>query len=237
MRLTKAVILAAGRGTRMQGLTETVPKPMLEIQGRPLLAHLVDNLREAGLKDIFIVTGYRAEQVEGYFAGQAGVTFARQEVRDGTARAAMLACEFAGRDDFLLTHGDILVAPEAYREISAKLEGFEAVVAVKHVEDPCQGAAVYVDGQRVTRIIEKPPRGTSTTHWNSAGFYCYRPSVFEYLAAVRLSERGEYELTDAIPLLLAAGAVVGFYSIPGWWRDIGRPDDFAEAEQHWSAGG
>ena len=229
--LTKAVILAAGRGVRMEALTAELPKPMLEIRGKPILAHQVAYLREAGLAGILIVTGYRAEQVETYFAGESGIVFRRQEVRDGTARAALLARDFAGREGFLLTYGDILTSAQTYREMGDRLDDAEAVVAVKRVEDPFQGAAVYVEGDRVTRIIEKPLPGTSTTPWNSAGIYCFRPSIFEHLARAPLSPRGEYELTDAIVLLLAAGAPVRYYAIPGWWRDIGRPDDLAEARR------
>jgi dTDP-glucose pyrophosphorylase len=233
--VTKAVILAAGRGTRMQGLTDEAPKPMLPIRGRPMIAHLIDHLRRAGLREILIVTGYRAEQIESYFAAGPGacpgILFRRQEVRDGTARAALLARDFIGGDSFLLTYGDILVAPEAFQEMIAGMDGYEAVVAVKHVGDPYQGAAVYAEGGRVTRIVEKPPRGTSTTRFNSAGFYGFRPSIFEHFAATPLSPRGEYEITDGIRLLLATGAPVGLYAIPGWWRDVGRPDDLAEAER------
>ena len=231
MTLSKAVILAAGRGVRMEALTAERPKPMLEIRGKPILAHQVDHLREAGLADILIVTGYRAEQVEAYFAGESGIVFRRQEVRDGTAHAALLARDFAGDENFLLTYGDILASAQTYREMSARLENAGAVLAVKHVGDPYQGAAVYTDGDRVTRIIEKPPQGASTTPWNSAGLYCFRPSIFEHLARVQLSPRGEYELTDAIVLLLASGAPVRYYAIPGWWCDIGRPEDLAEARR------
>jgi len=229
--LARAVILAAGRGTRMQELTERRPKPMIEIRGRPILARLVNNLREADLREIFIVTGYRAEQVEEYFAGHPGIRFRRQLAADGTARAALLARDFAGSESFLLSYGDILTGPVVYREVAARLEGAEAVVAVKRVEDPCQGAAVYVEDDRVTRIIEKPPKGTSTTNWNSAGIYCFRPSIFDHLAAVERSRRGEYELTSAVAALVAAGAPVRHYAIAGWWRDIGRPEDLVEAER------
>ena len=219
----------------MQGLTEQVPKPMLPIRGRPILAHLVGHLRAAGLDRILIVIGYRAEQVEAYLAGQAGVFLRRQEVRDGTARAALLAQDFVGAHSFLLTYGDILVAPEAYQGIAARLADYEAVLAVKQVDDPWQGAAVYTEGDRVTRIIEKPPRGASTTPWISAGFYVFRPSIFAHLAAAPLSPRGEYEISDAIRLLLVSGAPVGFYAIPGWWRDVGRPEDLEAAEQHFAS--
>jgi NDP-sugar pyrophosphorylase family protein len=221
----KALILAAGRGTRMQSLTDEKPKPLLQIGGRPLLARVVESLRQAGLREFCIVTGYRAEQIESYFAPEPGITFRRQEVRDGTARAAQLALEWAGDDDFLLTYGDILTEPVVYTAMAQKLPGYEAVLAVKHVPDPWQGAAVYADGERVTRIIEKPPQGTSTTKWNSAGIYCFRPSLWPELARVPVSPRGEYELTDAVRLLLECGAPVTYYAIPGWWRDVGRPED------------
>lgn len=227
----KAVILAAGRGTRMQTLTESVPKPMLEVAGRPLLARVVESLRGAGLEQFLIVAGYRAEQVESYFAKAPGVEFRRQEVRDGTARAAVLARDWAGADDFLLTFGDILTEPKVYVAMAGKLAGYEAVLAVKHVDDPWQGAAVYAEGERVTRIIEKPPQGTSTTHWNSAGIYCFRASLWPELARVPLSPRGEYELTDAVRLLLEGGTPVTFYAIPGWWRDVGRPEDLRDVPE------
>ena len=227
----KAVILAAGRGTRMQTLTGSVPKPMLEVAGRPLLAHVIENLREAGLQEFLVVTGYLAEQVESCFAGAPGIEFRRQEVLNGTARAAVLARHWGGADDFLLTFGDILTEPEVYVAMARKLSGYEAVLAVKHVDDPWQGAAVYAEGEQVNRIIEKPAKGTSTTHWNSAGIYCFRASVWAELARVPLSPRGEYELTDAIRLLVEGGAPVTFYAIPGWWRDVGRHEDLREVPE------
>ena len=211
----------------MQGLTDEVPKPMLEVEGRPMLAHILDNLQAAGLSEFLIVTGYRAGQIEEYFAGRPGVVFRRQEVRDGTARAALAAREFASGAPFVLTYADILTGPEVYRQMAARVEGVEAVLAVKQVGDPWQGAAVYMEGDRVIRIVEKPPQGTSTTPWNSAGIYCFRESIFGRLAEVGLSPRGEYELTGAIAALLDSGAPAGWYAIPGWWRDVGRPEDLA----------
>ncbi len=211
----------------MQSLTDTAPKPMLEAHGRPILAHLVSHLRRAGVAQILIVTGYRAEQVENYFANQPGIVFRRQAHPDGTARAALLAQDFIDRDPFLLTYGDILAAPGTYLGMAERLEGAETVVAVKRVDDPCQGAAVYAEGDRVTCVIEKPPPGTSTTPFNSAGIYGFEPSIFHRLEEVRLSPRGEYELTDAVSAVVASGALARLYEIAGWWADIGRPEDLA----------
>jgi NDP-sugar pyrophosphorylase family protein len=231
--MPKAVILAAGRGTRMQGLTESVPKPMLPVNGKPILEHLLERLRAAGFREALIVTGYRAEAVEEHFRNYPlDLTFRRQETLDGTARAALLAEDFAGDEPFLLTFGDVLAEPSAYRGIVATLDEYreaEAAIGVKWVDDPWQGAAVYETGGWVTRIIEKPPKGTSATHWNSAGLFSFRRSIFDELRRVPKSPRGEYELTSAEAALLERKAPVRLFVIEGFWRDIGRPEDLEAA--------
>ena len=223
--LEKGVILAAGRGTRMGVMTREIPKPMLEIRGRPMLAHILENLRSVGLARFLIVTGYHAETIESHFSGQPGIEFLRQAPVNGTGAAALLAERFAANEPFLLTYGDILCDPVEYlRAVSVEAD---AVIAVKAVDDPWQGAAVYEEEGRITRILEKPPKGTSTTRWNSAGFYVFRPVVFEYLRKVQSSPRGEYELTSAIEAMLAAGLDLRISPIEGAWRDVGRPEDLA----------
>ncbi len=157
-----------------------------------------------------------------------------QETLDGTGGAARLARDFAGGDDFLLTFGDILVSAEDYAGIAARLESdaqTEAVAGVKWVDDPWQGAAVYEQDGMISRMVEKPPPGTSTTHWNSAGLYAFRASIFDQLASIPKSPRGEYELPAAVERLLARGARVRIHAIEGAWRDVGRPEDLPEAEK------
>jgi UDP-N-acetylglucosamine diphosphorylase / glucose-1-phosphate thymidylyltransferase / UDP-N-acetylgalactosamine diphosphorylase / glucosamine-1-phosphate N-acetyltransferase / galactosamine-1-phosphate N-acetyltransferase len=197
--VNKAIVLAAGRGTRMGDLTEQMPKPMLSLAGKPIIEHILDRLRAAGTTEVFIVTGYRAETIERHLRDYPiQVTFRRQDNINGTGTAALLAREFAGPDPVLLTFGDIICESEEYD---------------------------------VTRIVEKPPKGTSTTHWNSAGLYTFRPVIFEHLANLEPSPRGEYELTDAVASLIAAGERVLLYPIRGGWRDVGRPEDLSAAEQ------
>src|SRR5215831_17889837 len=106
--MLKAVILAAGRGTRMGDLTADLPKPMLNAGGRPILEILLDRLVEAGYSEALIVTGYRSELIEEHFRDyRLPLSFVRQDPIDGTATAALLARDFVGQDDFLLTFGDI----------------------------------------------------------------------------------------------------------------------------------
>jgi NDP-sugar pyrophosphorylase family protein len=228
--MSRAVILAAGRGTRMKDLTVAAPKPMLSAGGRPILERLIERLIEAGYSEALIVTGYRAESIEDHFRDYPfPLHFLRQAPIDGTATAALLARQFVGRDDFLLTFGDILADPPCYREILDRLRrepAAGAILGVRDVDDPYQGAAVYVcEGGKVTRIVEKPPRGESTTRWNSAGIYAVRASLFEELERVPRSSRGEYELTSAISQLIEGGKLLRIFPIEGQWRDIGRPED------------
>ncbi len=231
--MSKAVILAAGRGTRMGSLTEDRPKPMVELRGKPVLEHLLDRLRAAGFTQACIVTGYRAEMIEEHFRHYPlTLTFLRQPEVNGTATAAALARDFAGRDEFLLTYGDIITGEGVYRGLfdtllaDATLAG---TLAVKDVDDPWQGAAVYERDGIITRIVEKPPRGTSSTRWNSAGIYAFRPVLFDEISRVDVSPRGEYEITSAFAAMIACGLRIRIFPIEGAWRDIGRPEDLDDA--------
>ena len=229
--LSHAVILAAGRGTRMGQITEEIPKPMLPIKGRPMLEHVVERLRVAGFSRFLLVIGYQGEIIEEHFRNSSdSIEFVWQKPVNGTGAGALLGRQFAGEQPFLLTYGDILCDPAEYERASSILTaeaGIAAAVAVKAVDDPWQGAAVYEENGRITRILEKPPRGTSTIHWNSAGFYTFRPVIFDYLARLTPSPRGEYELTSAIDSMLADRLDLRISPIEGPWRDVGRPEDLA----------
>jgi len=235
MDIKKAVTLAAGRGTRMGDLTTDCPKPMLPLAGRPMLAHQIERMEEAGVEQILVVVGYKAEMVEEHFAThpptKAKLSYVPQVKRDGTGSATLLAREFCGGDPFLMTYGDILVDAHVYSSLFGAADDAEMAITLKHVEDPYQGAAVYVDGDRVMKIIEKPPKGTSTTSWNNAGIYVFQPSIFEELDRIGLSPRGEYELTDAVHQLVESGRPVRWKAIEGFWRDVGRPEDLSHADK------
>ena len=231
--IAKAVLLAAGRGTRMRELTEALPKPMLQVRGKPVLQHIIEGLRDAGLFDFLIVVGWHADVVRDFFrdGSQFGVRiqYTTQAVQDGTGKVVELAREFVERDPFILSYGDILVAPENYPRLSSALENAEAVVSVKRNEDVSKGGAVFVNENfELTDLREKPKPGEPTSPWYNAGIYAFRPSIFDYVAKLKPSPRGEYELTDAIRDLALGGKRVKALELTGDWADVRDPEILAQ---------
>jgi len=231
--ISKGVLLAAGRGTRMRDLTEALPKPMLEVRGKPVLQHIVEGVRDNGLTSLLVVVGWRAEVVKKFFGdgSKLGVTiqYETQTVQDGTGRVVALAENFAGADPFLLSYGDILIAPENYRRIRDALDDAEAVISVKRSDDVSQGGAVFVNGKfELTDLREKPKPGEPTSPWYNAGVYAFRSSIFDHIAKLQPSPRGEYELTDAIRNLAFSGRKVQAIEIAGDWADVRDPEILAQ---------
>jgi dTDP-glucose pyrophosphorylase len=246
----KAVILAAGKGTRMGELTTALPKPMLRVHGKPILEHLLEGLLAAGIRDFFIVTGFQAEVIENYFRDgaqwNARISFGRQVVQDGTGKAPEVAKQFVGSDDFVLTYGDILVRPQTYQEMLHRYAGggFSGLVTCTGSEDVTKGGLFFFDKAFcLENLVEKPsaaqleglrregrlrPRETA---WYNAGIYIFKPLLFEFTGKLEKSPRGEYELTDALAAMLAAGHRFAGLEIQGRWVDVRDPQVLAALER------
>ena len=246
----KAVILAAGKGTRMKDLTNEVPKPMLLSQGKPIIEHILEGILAAGIRDVFIVTGYRAEVIESYFGDgskwKARIVYGRQMVSDGTGKAPEVAREFIGASPFLLTYGDILVPPRNYRRITGRFseDDFSGVISVTRGEDVRQGGLNFFDEDFcLKRVVEKPTLEQldklrqegwlmpNQPVWYNAGIYIFKPSLFEFTARLKKSPRDEYELTDAVTALLAARHKIAGLEIQGRWVDVRDPEVLAALER------
>ena len=229
--IRKAVLLAAGKGTRMKELTNDLPKPMLEVHGKPILLHIIEGLKAAGVAEFCIVVGYRADVVRDFFGDGSRfgvrVEYVTQIVQDGTGRVVELAKEFAGVDAFVLSYGDILIDAANYQRLVA-LGDAQGLVSVKHNEgEIAKGGCVVVNERfELTDLIEKPA-GKAPSPWYNAGVYAFRPSIFEFTAKLKLSPRGEYELTDAIRDLAQSGSVVQVVELAGDWADVRDPEVLA----------
>jgi NDP-sugar pyrophosphorylase family protein len=180
----KGVILAAGLGTRMRPLTCRRPKPLVPVLDRPMIEHIVLGAVDVGVTELLIVVGYRGEMVEATLGhGERfgiPIRYEAQETQAGTGDAALIAEEFAGGEPFFLSWGDIVVSRRNYARLRQAWEEAlpDLLLTVNEVPDPYEGAAVYVEDGRVTRIIEKPPKGTSTTNYNNSGIFILPPEIF-----------------------------------------------------------
>jgi dTDP-glucose pyrophosphorylase len=217
----------------MRGLTEALPKPMLEVQGKPVLQHIVEGLRDNGLLNFLIIVGWRADVVTNFFGDGSrfgvAIQYQTQTVQDGTGKVVALAREFVANDPFVLSYGDILVDSENYGRICAALTDAEAVLSVKRSDDVSQGGAVFVNERfELTDLREKPKPGEPTSPWYNAGVYAFRPTIFDFIAKLERSPRGEYELTDAIRNLALSGNKVQAVEIAGDWADVRDPEVLAQ---------
>jgi dTDP-glucose pyrophosphorylase len=230
--ITKAVLLAAGRGTRMRELTNDLPKPMIPVRGKPILLHILEGLRAAGVTQFLIIVGYKASVVRQTLGdgSEMGVTisYATQVVQDGTGKVVELARDFTGADPFLLVYGDILVDPANYLRLVRLEADTEALISVRRNEDVSKGGAVFLNDRfELIDLREKPGAGEPTSPWYNAGIYAFRRSIFDFTATLQRSPRGEYELTDAVRAMAHTGKKVHAIELTGLWADVRDPEVLA----------
>ncbi|HII41230.1 MAG TPA: NTP transferase domain-containing protein [Thermoplasmata archaeon] len=226
----KAVILAAGEGTRMRPLTANLPKPLLPVAGKPFLLHTLEAVRQAGVREVTLLVGWQGHRIRERFGrGDAfGLTidYAEQTERLGTAHAiGQLRHHVDGA--FLSINGDVVVSGEALKDLVAhhgKVGG--PVMALAEVADPRPFGVVETDDGRVTGLEEKPR--TPKSKLINAGICIFDTDIFPLIDATPKSPRGEYEITDTIRALIAKRDVHGF-RLPGEWLDVGRPWDLLRA--------
>ena len=232
----RAVILAAGRGTRLGALTADTPKPLIEVGGKPMVERILEGLAASGIYEAAVITGHLADVVEDAMWGMAGLSieFIRQDAPNGTGAALLLAREFTQGQRFFFTWGDILVDSANYEAVVESATWADAVIAVNQMDDPSLGAAVYVDEDfSVLKIDEKPAPGTAETNWNNAGFGVLDATIWDHLASIEPSPRGEIEFPDALRSMIDDGAKVLAVPVRGPWFDIGTPEALAAARTHY----
>jgi dTDP-glucose pyrophosphorylase len=244
----KAVILAAGKGTRMGNLTSELPKPMLAgRKGVPILEEILEGVSKTGIRDFFIVTGFRADAIENYFGDGskwgARIQYGRQLVQDGTGKAPEVARAFVADSPFLLTYGDILVPPETYPRMIDRFKEaeFSGVITVTKGQDVTKGGLNFFDERFcLKRLLEKPsPEELDRLRnegwlkpgdpvWYNAGIYIFKPAIYHFTSQLKKSPRGEYELTDAISDMMRAGHKLAGLEIEGRWVDVRDPEVLAK---------
>jgi len=234
----KAVILAAGKGTRLGELTKNTPKPMIEVAGKPVVEHVMRGIQRAGVNDFILITKYLSEKIEEYFGDGSRfgmrIQYVVQGDRYGTGAALGCAKDLVGYEPVMMTFADVIMSACNYEgalDVYKDLRG-AGVITLNEVPDPCAGADVQLDFEgRVSRVTEKPAPGTAPCYMNSSGLFIFDPIVFDYLDRLEPSARGEYEIPDAINHMVEDGLAIYPYNLRGFWKDVGRPEDIPVASE------
>ncbi|MEM4633666.1 MAG: sugar phosphate nucleotidyltransferase [Candidatus Anstonellaceae archaeon] len=216
MAIKKAVVLAAGEGKRLRPLTYTRPKCMIQLAGKPILQHVLENLKAAGVREAAVVVKYKKEEITNYFSTNPieglKLAFIEQGEEYGTA-AAFGCAEWFATETFYGVAGDIITESPALRKLGEEAEG-EVTAALHAVEDAREyGSAIVKDG-RIRSFEEKAESPKSNLA--NCSLYVFEPSIFKRIKGLKKSPRGEYEITD---LLVGAKAV----EIKEYWLDMGMP--------------
>lgn len=231
----QAVVLAAGEGTRLRPLTEDKPKGMVEVDGKPILTHCFEQLVELGADGLVVVVGYRKQDIIEHYGDEfegVPITYAHQREQKGLAHA-LLNVEEHVDEDFMLMLGDNIFQANLEDVVRRQQEErADAAFLVEEVDwDDASRYGVCDTNQygEVTDVVEKPDDPPSNLVMT--GFYTFSPAIFHACHLVQPSNRGEYEISEAIDLLIQSGRTIDAIGLEGWRVDVGYPEDREEAEE------
>jgi glucose-1-phosphate thymidylyltransferase len=235
----KGVILAAGKGSRLYPVTFAIPKPLLPLANRPTLHYAFDRLKEIGVTDICVVVGENEETMRAALGDGSSqgvsLTYVRQTDPHGLAHAVGFAKEFVGTDPFVLYLGDAMYG-DGFQAYARRFldSGAANLNIVKPVPDPTRFGVANVEGDRIVKLVEKPKEPESNLAM--AGMYYFGPELWSVLPDLKPSARGEYEITDAIQMLIDRGFTVLAGVYEGAWFDTGTLPSFLETTEFLTKG-
>ncbi|WP_457549279.1 glucose-1-phosphate thymidylyltransferase [Archaeoglobus sp.] len=230
----KALILSGGHGTRLRPLTYSQQKQLIPVANKPVLFYAIEDVIEAGIKDIGIVVGPNKDQVIETVKSvdwDADIEFIYQGDPLGLAHAILVAEEFLDDEEFVMYLGDnilkngIVEHAHKFKELNP-----ESLILLTEVDEPQRfGVAELDENGRVRRLIEKPK--VPPSNYALVGVYFFKPVIIEACRSIKPSWRNELEITDAIQWLIDNGYRVEASIVKGWWKDTGKPEDILEANR------
>ncbi len=226
-----AVIMAGGLGSRLRPFTDTTPKPLLAVQGKPILDHMLARVRRSGLLDVVISVNYLADEIMKHVGDGTGfglnVGYLSEPERMGTA-GSLAKLHPRPTRPFLLANADLLTNMDFARVLEFQHDqAFDIVICVKKHGVDIPYGVVDIDGPDVTAIREKPRHECFV----NAGIYVVSPHCIDLVPEGRF-----FDMTDLVTIAIEKGMRVGAFPVIEYWRDIGTPADLAAAsEDNWSA--
>jgi glucose-1-phosphate thymidylyltransferase len=228
-----AVIPAAGVGTRLRPHTHSMPKVLLHVAGKPMIAHILDDLPALGIREAVLIVGYLGELVQQYVQRaypELKVHFVEQPERLGLGHAVALAAPYAADRPVLVILGDTIFEADLKSVMSSRVNR----IGVKAVEDPRRFGIVELDGNgRVTRMVEKPEDPTTNLAITGIYYFADAAPLFSALQEIMQQDirtKGEFQLTDAMQKMIEHGAEFTTFSVEGWY-DCGKTETLLETNR------
>jgi len=235
MSLLKGIILHGGHGTRLRPLTHTGPKQLLPIANKPMSQYCIESLKNAGVKEIaIIIGGIGANKVQEYYGSGENfgvkITYIQQDAPRGIAHAIRLCKDFVGNQKFIVFLGDNILK----KNISEYAKDFEqsdakASILLCEVDNPTQFGIADVKDGIIKKIMEKPKN--PPTNLAVTGIYFLTPLIFDIIDRLKPSWRNEFEITDALQMLLEEGYKITHNTVTDYWKDTGTPQDIIHANE------
>ena len=218
------MVLAAGLGTRLRPLTYELPKPMVPVLDRPVMAHIVDLLARHGIDEVIANLHYFPDTIRDYFGDH--LTYREEDQLLGTAGGVRNCADFFGSETFLVISGDALTDINLDALAATHRDtGSIATLAVKRVADTREYGVVIHDGDgQITGFQEKPQPEDAESDLGNCGIYMFEPEIFDYFPAV---DPVDWAL-DVFPELLAAGAPFHTHETHSYWNDVGSLDELRQ---------
>ncbi|PIO00569.1 hypothetical protein COT72_00640 [archaeon CG10_big_fil_rev_8_21_14_0_10_43_11] len=244
--LSKAVIIAAGKGTRLHPLTLGVPKELLLVGRQPVIFYALDQTKQARIPHVQVITGLKKGVIQDMIGSGARygmhVSYAFQETPRGVGHALWHAKHFVGTDDFAVLFGDNIITPEntlANMGVFHTKKGATATLLVKEVSDPSRFGVVRVDETgRILDVFEKPNKTEripfmqeNTLFFAIVGMYIFSPRIFDAIEKTTPSHNGEIQLTDAIRALIFENEPCFAFRENVWFSDIGTFSSLFETQK------
>ncbi|OUW21780.1 MAG: hypothetical protein CBD21_00155 [bacterium TMED161] len=229
----KALILAAGKGTRLFPATKSTPKPLMPLAGKATLSYIIDEIVKSGISKIgLVVSEDNYNQISKFIKcnySDLEINLIIQDKQLGVAHAVKISKDYIKDDDFILYLGDNLFENGINNLVKKFSNSKNNIISLKSVADPRKFGVAEIDAkERLIRITEKPK--VPKSNFAVTGIYAFKNIIFDYIDRISISERGEYEITDVIKLLIKFDNVESMIN-KGWWIDTGNLNDYLMANK------
>jgi len=230
----KGLILSGGFGTRLRPLTYSQQKQLIPVANKPILFYVIEDLIEAGIKDIGIVIGPNKEQVINAVnsaSWDANIDFIEQETPSGIAHAIKISSDFLCNDSFIMYLGDNILKEGVVEHVkNFQMCNCESSILLTKVDNPeAFGIAILNKDGEVVKLVEKP--SNSKSNLAVIGVYMFKSKILEAVENLIPSKRGLLEITDAVQWLIDNGYKVKSSIVNHWWKDTGKPEDILHANR------